>query len=69
MDQRMQEASGLNWRRAVGVVFCCTCLRKRGLSGKASVCPEHKKSRSAVVSHYKVTTNIWELLANYLEGK
>ncbi|XP_066484518.1 growth factor receptor-bound protein 7 isoform X2 [Tiliqua scincoides] len=52
MDHRMQEARGLHWRRAVGVVFCCTCLRKRGLPGKASVCPEHKRSRS-VVSYYK----------------
>nr|XP_028607868.1 growth factor receptor-bound protein 7 isoform X1 [Podarcis muralis] len=46
VDRSMQETRGLRWRRAVGVVFCCTCLRKRGSPGEGLACPRQKRSRS-----------------------
>ncbi|XP_029428610.1 growth factor receptor-bound protein 7 isoform X2 [Rhinatrema bivittatum] len=43
--ERGQESCGLSWRRAIGVVFCCSCLRKRRASEGIVVCHGEKRAR------------------------
>ncbi|XP_064421442.1 growth factor receptor-bound protein 7 isoform X2 [Latimeria chalumnae] len=42
----MKEGRGLQWSRAVGVVFCCSCVRKRRPSEKGQLGPEQKRTRN-----------------------
>ncbi|XP_030077836.1 growth factor receptor-bound protein 7 isoform X4 [Microcaecilia unicolor] len=46
--EQQQESWGLHWRRAIGVVFCCSCLRKRRASKGILVYHGEKRARAGV---------------------